>query len=121
MASAAQKLRWLRPPPKAASFEAPVMAVVPLLATARRAAATSQVRGRNGSHSPGKVWKSIREEVGTSRSAPLARTRAARDPEIDVAAPSSAPVPYPLPAAAQPGQPQRTRFAAGTAIFTRER
>ena len=62
--------------------------------------------------------KSIREEVGTSRSSPLARARAARDPEIDVAAPSPAPN-YPLLAAGA-GQPQRTRFAAGTAIFNRE-
>ena len=40
---------------------------------------------------------------------------------VDVATPSSAPFPYPLPAAAQPGQPQLTGFAAGPAPIHRER
>ena len=50
---------------------------------------------------------------------PLARARAARDPADGVAVLFSA-QPYPLLAAAA-GQPQVTRFAAGTATINRER
>ena len=63
----------------------------PLLAAARQptrfAAGTATINRER--------WKSIREEVGTSRSSPLARARAAGRPAVDVATPSPAPSPFP--------------------------
>ena len=60
--------------------------------------------------------KSIREEVGTSRSLPLTSARRRGKAAVDVAARSGA-QPYPLLAAAR----QRSRFAAETATVNRER
>ena len=65
----------------------------PLLAAARRARQRTGFAAGTATINRER-WKSIREEVGTSRSSPLARARAAREPEIDVAARSSA-QPYP--------------------------